>query len=245
MGGFFTAIRSDADRGRYGAEDGIVVHLEVTEQEDGGFEITGVEYTPIWVDPVTKRVLPVGHSLLAGAGSASVLERSMQRTVERVNLLRIGGMTLSPVPWPEVSCRGKTATILGTPGDDVILGTPGDDIIVTRDGNDTIWAGDGNDTICGGNGDDNVYGGNGDDHITGGDGNDLLLGNDGRDTITGGNGNDRIRGLDDPDLLLGGPGDDHITGGDGNDLLWGGPGNDHTTQGTPIRHCTTLTTPCQ
>src|SRR4051794_33210814 len=51
------------------------------------------------------------------------------------------------------SCQGLPATIVGTPGDDVITGTPGPDVIVGLDGRDEIHARAGDDVVCAGPGD--------------------------------------------------------------------------------------------
>jgi len=82
------------------------------------------------------------------------------------------------------TCNGKAATIVGTPGNDVLLGTPGDDVIVGLDGNDSINGKGGNDTICGGNGNDTIYGGPGNDQLFGNGGNDIVNGNEGNDTCS-------------------------------------------------------------
>src|SRR5205807_6990972 len=74
----------------------------------------------------------------------------------------------------ELTCRGRIATIIGTPGDDLIRGTPAPDVIVGLGGGDLIFGGGGNDVICGGEGDDSIDGGAGDDVIDGGAGNDGL-----------------------------------------------------------------------
>ncbi|MDQ3958069.1 MAG: hypothetical protein M3273_07080, partial [Actinomycetota bacterium] len=54
-------------------------------------------------------------------------------------------------------CLSRTATIVGTSGDDVIRGTPRSDVIVTGDGDDTVTAGRGYDVVCTGEGDDVAY----------------------------------------------------------------------------------------
>ncbi|WKZ40141.1 MAG: ExeM/NucH family extracellular endonuclease [Anaerolineales bacterium] len=126
----------------------------------------------------------------------------------------------------DLMCNGLPATIIGTPGDDVIYGTNGNDVIVGLGGNDTIYGGNGNDTICGGNGDDTIYGGNGNDVLDGGDGDDDLDGQNGNDILTGGNGNDTLIGWNGNDLLDGGAGNDILYGNNGNDTLTGGPGAD-------------------
>src|SRR4051812_15572614 len=53
-------------------------------------------------------------------------------------------------PEAVLKCRGVPATIVGTPGDDVIQGTSGDDVIVAGAGNDFISGNGGDDLICGG-----------------------------------------------------------------------------------------------
>lgn len=81
------------------------------------------------------------------------------------------------------TCNGHQATIVGTPGDDVIRGGNGDDVIVSFEGDDRIYAGNGDDIVCAGTGDDTVDGGNGDDELYGGPG---------ADTLDGGRGQNRI-----------------------------------------------------
>lgn len=156
--------------------------------------------------------------------------------------------TAPPTTGPIVStpgpvlptCDGKTATIIGTEGDDMLMGTAGDDVIVGLGGNDyingkggldVICGGDGNDELRGGRANDRIFGGTGDDVIkggwnndvlSGGDGNDIMFGNSGRDTIFGGIGNDTIRGNTDQDVLDGGSGDDYLAGNHGRDNLNGG-----------------------
>jgi hypothetical protein len=158
------------------------------------------------------------------------------------------------VPKPQdlkgtVKCRGMTATIVGTEGNDVFNGTPGNDVIHGLGGDDIINGQGGDDTICGGNGDDNLSGGDGNDRLDGGDGKDWLngdndddelyggagddhlLGGYGNDRLDGGDGNDWLNGENDDDELYGGAGDDHLEGGYGNDRLDGGDGKDRLDGG--------------
>jgi RTX calcium-binding nonapeptide repeat (4 copies) len=79
------------------------------------------------------------------------------------------------------TCKGKTATIVGTDGSDVRKGTSGKDVIVGLGGNDRLSGLAGNDLICGGAGKDTLKGGKG---------KDKLLGQKGKDTCKGGKGND-------------------------------------------------------
>lgn len=85
-------------------------------------------------------------------------------------------------------CDGRTPTIVGTSGRDVINGTAGADVILGRGGDDDINGGGGNDVICGQGGADRINGGDGNDRILGGAGADQLLGDAGNDTLIGGAG---------------------------------------------------------
>jgi len=120
----------------------------------------------------------------------------------------------------EPICNGLPATIIGTPGDDVINGTSGDDVIVGLGGNDRINGGNGNDVICG-------YAGN--DTLNGSNGNDILIGGFGNDILNGSNGDDSLYGGADNDALVGSNGDDSLTGGTGADSFSGGTGSDTNT----------------
>src|SRR5207253_2185852 len=57
-----------------------------------------------------------------------------------------------------ITCQGHPATIVGTPGDDIIVGTSAPDVIAGLGGNDVILGERGNDIICGGPGDDSLFG---------------------------------------------------------------------------------------
>jgi len=106
-------------------------------------------------------------------------------------------------------CFGKRATLVGTPGDDVLIGRPGPDVIVGLDGNDQIIGFGGRDRICGGPGTDN---------IEGREKSDLLAGDDGTDFLSGDEGEDQLFGGLDGDGLTGGLGDDLVAGEAGADL---------------------------
>jgi Ca2+-binding RTX toxin-like protein len=110
-------------------------------------------------------------------------------------------------------CAGKAATVVGTPGADVIKTRAGSQVIVGLGGRDRIRAGAGKDTVCGGAGPD---------QIDGGRARDLLLGGSGGDVLRGGMGTDRLDGDAGVDLLLGGPGGERLRGGAGGDRLFGG-----------------------
>jgi uncharacterized repeat protein (TIGR01451 family) len=122
---------------------------------------------------------------------------------------------VTKVTGPE--CANKKATILGTPGNDVLTGTPGNDVIRTFAGNDTVFALDGNDRVCTNLGADTVSGGGKGDLVKGGGGPDLIKGRGGGDELRGNRGSDRLRGNRGPDLLVGGRGFDSCRGGPGND----------------------------
>ena len=141
------------------------------------------------------------------------------------------------------TCDGEVATIVsaaatvvGTPGDDVIVATSiagqtirsggGDDTICGSAGADRIFAGDGDDVVLAGNGDDTIDGWNGDDTIDGGFGRDNVAGGSGADDITGGPGNDIVAGNTGDDQITGGGGDDLLSGNVGDDIVSGGLGND-------------------
>jgi Ca2+-binding RTX toxin-like protein len=63
------------------------------------------------------------------------------------------------------SCDGHRATIVGTPGDDVIDGTGHADVIAGLGGSDIVRGRGGDDRICGGNGAARLYGGRGSDVV--------------------------------------------------------------------------------
>jgi Ca2+-binding RTX toxin-like protein/FtsP/CotA-like multicopper oxidase with cupredoxin domain len=125
-----------------------------------------------------------------------------------------------------LTCGGLPATIIGTPGNDVLFGTFGGDVIVGLGGNDTIFVFGGSDVVCGGEGNDTLNGGAGNDRLFGELGNDSLVGGSGTDTLDGGDGDDTLDGGTGNDQLFGGLGADTMTGGDNADVLDGGDGND-------------------
>jgi uncharacterized repeat protein (TIGR01451 family) len=115
------------------------------------------------------------------------------------------------------SCGGRTATILGTAGDDTITGTDRPDVIVSFGGADTILSSGGNDVVCSRSGADTVRGGSGGDRLIGGSGPDKLAGKSGNDVLKGKGGRDRLRGRGGFDVLNGGAGRDSCKGGAGRD----------------------------
>lgn len=111
------------------------------------------------------------------------------------------------------TCNGKTATLVGTTGDDVLRGSKRPDVIVGLGGNDTIMGASGNDTICAGPGNDLILAGNGHDFVDGGSGGDTILGGFGNDILRGGLGNDLVNGETGADNCDGGVGQDSQLGG--------------------------------
>lgn len=119
------------------------------------------------------------------------------------------------------TCRGLTATVIGTPGNDVLLGTPGPDVIVALAGTDRIVARAGRDLICAGAGSDYIGAGTAADRVFAGPGRDRLLGRGGPDLLKGSAGNDIIKGGRSSDRLRGGRGFDRCRGGGGRDSIRG------------------------
>ena len=115
------------------------------------------------------------------------------------------------------TCAGRArATILGTPGDDVIVGTPGNDVIVTFGGDDHVSHLRREDRVCTGAGDDTVA--------------DVASW---QSSVDLGVGDDRIHHVEDVSRVIGGPGDDRLTlpvdaisvpAGPGDDILRVVPG---------------------
>lgn len=106
-----------------------------------------------------------------------------------------------------VTCHGLAATIVGTPGDDVIKGTPGDDVIAALGGDDVVKGRAGDDLVCGGTGHDQLVSRNGHDTLFGGPQGDRLEGFSRRPTeLHGGQGADILfLGLsDEPGYVLAG-----------------------------------------
>jgi Ca2+-binding RTX toxin-like protein len=83
------------------------------------------------------------------------------------------------------TCDGQVATIVGTPGDDVILANQEvtGQVIVGLGGNDSILGSELGDAICGGDGNDQIWAGSGNDTLVGGPGDDRLLGGVGTDAV--------------------------------------------------------------
>ena len=125
-------------------------------------------------------------------------------------------------------CDGQPATIVGTPGDDVLRGTNGADVIHGLGGNDVIIGRRGADIVCGGPGDDTIKSGGGEDRVFGGGGNDTVIAGGGADFVSGGDGHDEVNG---------GGGADRMRGDAGNDVLVGAAGRDRAVGGENWDRC--------
>lgn len=95
-----------------------------------------------------------------------------------------------PPPAAPATCKGKSVTIVGTPGKDARSGTSGRDVMVGLGGNDKLSGIGGNDLICGGRGNDTLKGGAGKDSLLGQRGKDKLKGGPGKDFCKGGRAKD-------------------------------------------------------
>jgi Ca2+-binding RTX toxin-like protein len=106
------------------------------------------------------------------------------------SLLLAGIAATIPVQASAVrpKCFGKTATIVGTNGQDELRGTPKGDVIVAKGGDDLVESRGGVDRICLGRGFDFAAAGPGDDRIAGGRAIDFMEGGPGDDLINGGRG---------------------------------------------------------
>lgn len=137
-------------------------------------------------------------------------------------------------------CRGARASIVGTPGDDVLRGTAGNDVMNGLGGDDEIHGAGGDDYICGSDGIDHLFGDAGKDSLVGGPGDDYMDGGAGFDFIqfpgapadinidlsngfVEGDGNDdvvRVEGAEGTKL------GDNFVGDGGPNLFAGGSGDD-------------------
>lgn len=121
---------------------------------------------------------------------------------------------------PVVRPDGRSQTLSGAAGDDVIDALGGDDTVLGAGGADTLVGGEGRDRLEGGAGDDSLSGGTDDDLLIGGEGHDSLSGDGGDDQLDGGSGDD---------VLNGGEGRDRLTGGTGADVYVYATGNGYDT----------------
>ncbi len=182
----------------------------------------------------------VGNSNMKGFG-VKLFRRTLLGLSPFILVLCFQSASGAQAAW---TCDGLSATVVGTPGDDVLTGTSGADVIVGREGNDTIYGGGGDDIVCAGKGDDVIYGGAGFDIIFGAQGDDLLHATNGRAEtqrsdqsgarMFGGAGNDTIHGSNRWDRMQGGPGNDVLYGYEGRDWIRAGAGNDRVNGGASV-----------
>jgi ELWxxDGT repeat protein len=90
--------------------------------------------------------------------------------------------SVSPETRAQALCRGREATLIGSPGNDLLKGGPGPDVIAALAGNDVVKGLEGRDVLCGGPGRDRLHGGLGSDQLLGGVGTDACRGGPGRDS---------------------------------------------------------------
>jgi hypothetical protein len=139
------------------------------------------------------------------------------------------------------TCRGQTATIVGSDAQRELAGTPGNDVIVTN-GSQIIDSGAGDDVICTvrsqvpeppNQPNNRVNAGPGDDVIDlssdAEDADFLVFPAEGADTVYGGPGKDLISDTGDDnqaDVYSAGAGDDFVSSTGGEDVIDLGPGRD-------------------
>ncbi len=63
-----------------GTQDGVILHLAVTEQDSGRFAVAAASHTPTWVDRTTYEIVPVLDD--PGGRDPAVMEASAARTAE-------------------------------------------------------------------------------------------------------------------------------------------------------------------
>jgi Ca2+-binding RTX toxin-like protein len=151
---------------------------------------------------------------------------------------------------PALSCHGRPATVVGTPGDDDLSSDDGDfgngDVLVLRGGDDHVEDRVPNVTVCANRGQDYLSvseydlanhtlldGGPGRDRVGNFDFGEpqssdplLIFGQDGRDELNGGSGKDAIHGGAGDDSAGGEKGKDTLRGGSGDDRMFGGGHSD-------------------
>ena len=110
-------------------------------------------------------------------GAAAVATAVAAATIVALSLVPVGDAGGRP------ECFGKTATIVGTNGSDVIGKklTAGTDIVAAKGGDDVIAA-------------EHTRRNNGEDIYCGGGGHDSITGNNKANILIGGPGNDRVKG---------------------------------------------------
>jgi uncharacterized delta-60 repeat protein len=153
---------------------------------DHNFGTAGTVLTNFGADDVARALTLQTDGKLVAAGFTS---ESAIGGDEKFALARY---LAAPAVGP-TRCQRRTATLVGTNGDDVLTGTSHNDVITGLGGNDVIDGKGGNDIICGEQGRDTLIGGLGSDSLTGGRGNDDLDGGRGADFLNGNTGIDACR----------------------------------------------------
>jgi uncharacterized repeat protein (TIGR01451 family) len=173
----------------------------------------GPAYTPTGATVTINVLAPTKSGTITNTAS---VDRDQKDPKKGNNTARATTRVVAPaVP----TCRGRQATIVGTPLGDLLGGTAGNDVIFAWSGDDRIFSGGGRDLICAGTGNDVANAGSSSDTVLAGRGADLVLGRGGGDELRGGRGPDRIRGGRGADLLAGGLGRDRCFGGPGPDVF--------------------------
>ena len=172
----------------------------------------GPQYSPV---TVTIHVLAPAKGGKGGTISDTASVDSDMKDPKRGN--NSAKATTTVLEAPTVKCGGRQATIVGTPGNDLLVGSAGDDVIFSGAGDDRVFSSGGADLICAGGGNDLVSSGARPDEVLAGRGADRVIGGGGGDVLRGGGGPDRLRGGPGPDLLAGGLGRDRCFGGPGQD----------------------------
>ncbi|MCR6689670.1 S8 family serine peptidase [Cellulomonas sp.] len=198
--------------------------------EDNGTNVTTFDTTlTVYTGATLATLTPLAWDDDSGTGARSLVQLPVNGgTTYRIKVdgfaATNGLLNLHVENGPPPLCFGVAATLVGTPGADVLTGTAGDDVVVAGAGDDRIRGLAGNDRICGDAGDDTVLGGDGTDLVLGGSGADTIRGEAGDDTLVGNPGSGSTDDVG--DLIEGGPGNDFLDGWTGDDTLAGGPGDD-------------------
>lgn len=177
---------------------------------------------------------------VAGSRHSGGIRRGLTAAIGAMALVAVW-MLIPPIAEGKPKCGGRTATIVGGGGDNlikapkqgvqVIVGGGGDDRIIAKRNKDIVCGGPGDDVILGGTGRDKLFGEAGDDVIDGGPGSDKIFAGGGADTVLGGPGGEHALGGPGDDRMFGELQDDDLFGQAGNDLLVGGHGIDKLVGG--------------
>jgi RTX calcium-binding nonapeptide repeat (4 copies)/LVIVD repeat len=162
-----------------------------------------------WSDPPPDAVPPADRAVILGGAWATywyngflyesnikkglfVMKSTSPEAQTPIKLPFLNPQTFMPLPQAG-TCKGKTATVVGTGAADNLVGTTGKDVVAALGGNDKVNGKGGRDLVCGGGGKDRLRGKGGNDKLFGQAQNDKLNGGGGRDRCVGGGGNDTAR----------------------------------------------------